>query len=237
MGAQPVTMFTPTRPGSDGIDGPRHAGHHGRRQSQDRGRGDQLDTLGDCGDASHQRETFKIVVPELGIASETTMLDHRQGEIQAEMLCLLHDLLVQLERRLVLRRRLRNQPTVVSDQDDTPTPISATPSMSRFSCSDFCRIPGKVLTSIPRGLLKKIQRLHGVRKTPEFAPAVLNAQARGKPGVRLKTTWSDRKTYRRDNTVRRIPAGGCLTRYSAGSSAPPALRARGPSVRQRSPAG
>lgn len=43
------------------------------------------------------------MVPELGLASETTQLDHGESEIEAIVLGFLHNLLVELEGGHVLR--------------------------------------------------------------------------------------------------------------------------------------
>ena len=61
---------------------------------------------------------LEIVVPELALAAEAAQLDHRQGKIEPVMLGLLHDLLVELEGRHVLRRRRGDQPAIVADRNE-----------------------------------------------------------------------------------------------------------------------
>ena len=96
----------PKRPPEMRVDRRRHARDDRRRQRQHGGRSEQLDLGRDGGEARHQREDFEIVVPELALAAEAAQLDHRKREIEAVVFGLLHDLLVELEARLVLRRRV-----------------------------------------------------------------------------------------------------------------------------------
>ena len=58
---------------------------------------------------------FEIVIPELAFAAETPQLDHGKREFESIALGLLHNLAIEVEARLVLRRRGRNQPAVVAD--------------------------------------------------------------------------------------------------------------------------
>src|ERR1700676_4739158 len=58
------------------------------------------------------------MVPELALAAKAAQLDHRQREIETVALGLLHDLAVQRKGRHVLRRRGRDQPSVVADRDE-----------------------------------------------------------------------------------------------------------------------
>src|SRR4051794_28043327 len=58
------------------------------------------------------------MVPVLGRTAEPVQFDHRQREIEAEALGLLHHLPVQIETRLVLRRGGRDQPPVVADRNE-----------------------------------------------------------------------------------------------------------------------
>jgi len=59
-----------------------------------------------------------FVFPELGLAAKAAQLDHRQCELEAVVLGALHDGLVQVEGRHVLRRVLGDQPAVVTDRDE-----------------------------------------------------------------------------------------------------------------------
>jgi len=90
--AQPDTMLMPNRPCEIESMVTRHAG----------------------GQPGHQCERLEIVVPELALAAEAAQLDHRQREFKPVALGLLHDLAVEIEARLILRRCGRDQPTVVA---------------------------------------------------------------------------------------------------------------------------
>ncbi len=102
----------------DRVDGRSHARDDGRRQSERCGGGEQLDLAGDGSQARHQREGLQVVFPEFGFAAEAAQLDHRQREVEAVALGLLHDGLVQLEARHVLRRILGDEPAVVADRNE-----------------------------------------------------------------------------------------------------------------------
>ncbi|MNL42255.1 hypothetical protein D3C87_1646980 [compost metagenome] len=104
--------------GGDRVDGRGHAGHDGRRDGQGGGGGEDLDPVGHGRQAGHQGEALQIVLPELGLAAEPAQLDHREREVEAVLLGLLHDLLVQREARHVLRSRLGDQPAVVADRNE-----------------------------------------------------------------------------------------------------------------------
>jgi len=108
--AQPDTMLMPR----DRVDGDRHAGDQRRRQREHGGRGVEPDLAGHRGQPGHQCERLEIVVPELALAAEAAQLDHRQREFKPVALGLLHDLAVEIEARLILRRCGRDQPTVVA---------------------------------------------------------------------------------------------------------------------------
>ena len=102
----------------DLIDRHRHARGDRRRHRQHRAGGEQLDARRHRGQPGHQRERFEIVVPEPRRPAEAVQLDHRQREVEAEALGLLHDRPVQIEARLVLRRGGGDQPAVVADRNE-----------------------------------------------------------------------------------------------------------------------
>ena len=79
---------------------------------------EQLDAARHRGQPGHQGERFEVVVPELRRAAEAVQFDHRQREIEAKALGLLHDLVVEIEARHVLRRGGRDQPAIVADRDE-----------------------------------------------------------------------------------------------------------------------
>ncbi len=56
--------------------------------------------------------------PEFGLAAKAAQLDHRQRKFEAVVLGALHDGLVQVKGRHVLRRILGDQPAVVTDGDE-----------------------------------------------------------------------------------------------------------------------
>ena len=79
---------------------------------------EEFDFHGDSSETCHQSEGLQIVVPELGLASETTPLDRGWNEIEATVLGFLHNLLVELEGGLVLRGVGRDEPAIISDWDE-----------------------------------------------------------------------------------------------------------------------
>src|SRR5260370_7350957 len=70
------------------------------------------------GRAFNTGEQFKFLSPEFTCPAKTAQLDHGKGEIEPIGFRLRYDLTVEVERRLVLRRGRRDQPTVVADGDE-----------------------------------------------------------------------------------------------------------------------
>ena len=102
----------------DAVDCRRHPRDDCRRQSQDCGGSEELNLGRNGGEPGHQRERFQIVVPEFARSAKSAQLDHRKREIQAVILSPLHDFLVELKRRHVLRRGRGDQPAVVSNGNE-----------------------------------------------------------------------------------------------------------------------
>ncbi|MND79625.1 hypothetical protein D3C80_713710 [compost metagenome] len=120
-------------PAGNGIDRRRHARNDGRRHDQRGGRAEQLDLGGHGGEARHQGEGFQIIIPELGLAAKAAQLDHRQRKVEAILLRLQRDRLVQVEARLVLRRVFRKKPPIVPYRDKNTNFHFAVPFLRQVS--------------------------------------------------------------------------------------------------------
>jgi hypothetical protein len=147
LGALPAGDDVEAEPAArDLVDGDGHARGDGRRHGQRSDRGVELDAPGDRRQRRHQGERLEIEVPEMTGAAEAAQLDHREREVEAIGLGLLHDGAVELEARQVLRRRGRDEPAVIADRDedaDLHAPPQAVIACRYFSSSqtlNCCRV-------------------------------------------------------------------------------------------------
>jgi hypothetical protein len=58
------------------------------------------------------------MIPKFGLAAEPAQFDHRKREVETVFLGPKHNLLIEIEARLILRRILRQQPSIVTDRDE-----------------------------------------------------------------------------------------------------------------------
>jgi hypothetical protein len=115
----------------DGVDGGGHARDDRRGQREGGGGGVDLDPRGDRGQPGHQGEGLQVVIPEFGFAAEAAQLDHRKRKVEMVVLRFLHDGLIQLKGRHVLRGMVEISQPLLPMGTNTPIFITNLSSLRR----------------------------------------------------------------------------------------------------------